>query len=370
MVIFELKTVITIIVLCAIICTTIIGNTFVILSVFLYRPLRTVQNFFIVSLAVADLTVAILVLPFSVGDIVTENWVFGSTLCKLWLTFDVMCCTCSILNLCMIALDRFWAITDPIMYRKKRTMKRVVLLIILVWTLSFLICSPPLLGWNNWPKVFDNSTECKLSSDKGYVIYSSSGSFFIPLIIMMTVYIKIYLANKKRLQLQAKMIQLTTMKHKGIVNAKIQNYLKENIDTLTEARNQDDNDLDECTSAAVSQQNLSAPVKGANSLANFVQQKQKISLAKERRAARTLGIIMGTFVVCWLPFFLTYVIFAICDSCGQPSGLVLNIVTWLGYLNSSLNPVIYTIFNLDFRKGFTYLLNCRKSRYPGSRITN
>jgi octopamine/tyramine receptor len=90
----------------------------------------------------------------------------------------------------------------------------------------------------------------------------------------------------------------------------------------------------------------------------FIEEKQRISLSKERRAARTLGIIMGVFVFCWLPFFLMYVIVPFCASCC-PSEKLINTVTWLGYINSALNPIIYTIFNLDFRRAFKKLLRLK-----------
>lgn len=90
------------VILTIIILLTIVGNILVILSVFTYKPLRIVQNFFIVSLAVADLTVAVLVLPLNVANMMIGRWEFGIHLCKMWLTSDVLCCTSSILNLCAI----------------------------------------------------------------------------------------------------------------------------------------------------------------------------------------------------------------------------------------------------------------------------
>lgn len=100
------ESVFTVVTLSLIIITTVLGNILVILSVFTYKPLRIVQNFFIVSLAVADLTVAILVLPLNVAYYVRGRWDFGIHVCKMWLTSDVLCCTASILHLCIIALDR------------------------------------------------------------------------------------------------------------------------------------------------------------------------------------------------------------------------------------------------------------------------
>lgn len=193
------------------IISTILGNCLVILSVFTYRPLRIVQNFFIVSLAVADLAVAILVMPLNVAYFVLGKWIFGIHVCKLWLTCDVLCCTASILNLCAIALDRFWAITDPINYAQKRTLKRVLGTIAGVWVLSMAISSPPLAGWNDWPEELEPGTPCQLTRRKGYVVYSSLGSFFVPLLIMSLVYLEIFLATRRRLRERAKQSRLGVM---------------------------------------------------------------------------------------------------------------------------------------------------------------
>ncbi len=201
----------TAVILTLIIVLTIVGNILVILSVFTYKPLRIVQNFFIVSLAVADLTVAILVLPLNVAYSIRGRWDFGIHVCKMWLTCDILCCTASILNLCAIAMDRFWAITDPINYAQKRTVGRVLKLIIGVWILSLLISSPPLLGWNDWPDHFDVETPCSLTTKKSYVIYSSLGSFFIPLIIMTIVYIEIFVATRRRLRERAQASKISAM---------------------------------------------------------------------------------------------------------------------------------------------------------------
>lgn len=102
----------------------------------------------------------------------------------------------------------------------------------------------------------------------------------------------------------------------------------------------------------------SALQKKPSTVNQFIEEKQKISLSKERRAARTLGIIMGVFVICWLPFFLMYVILPFCQSCC-PTNKFKNFITWLGYINSGLNPVIYTIFNLDYRRAFKRLLGIK-----------
>ena len=74
-------------------------------------------------------------------------WAFGDIICQLWLSTDVLLCTASILNLCLISLDRYWSITRPIDYVRARTPRRAALMISVVWTLSMLISLPPLVGW-------------------------------------------------------------------------------------------------------------------------------------------------------------------------------------------------------------------------------
>lgn len=414
----EWEAILTVSVLSFIIIFTITGNILVILSVFTYRPLKTVQNFFIVSLAVADIFVASLVLPLNVAYLVIGRWEFGIHVCKLWLTADVMCCTASILNLCVIALDRFWAISKPLDY--KRTLELVLSLILSVWVLSLLISSPPLLGWNDWPQEFTSDTRCQLTSKKGYVIYSSLGSFFIPLIIMTVVYVEIFIATRRRLRERAKAAskvnaykgkkkdsnggETKTSPNHEITVADAESISSEanyndntgktgddipicrgskkskspsETDKLQVVTNEEESNTynpensSESTKADQEQKMLPLPkpeknhkittkrsIKKTGGISQFIEERQKISLSKERRAARVLGIVMGVFIACWLPFFLMYVILPFCETCC-PSERLINFITWLGYINSGLNPIIYTVFNMDFRKAFKKLLRLK-----------
>ncbi|XP_077294923.1 octopamine-Tyramine receptor [Arctopsyche grandis] len=408
----EWEAALTAIILSFIIMVTVVGNILVILSVFTYKPLRIVQNFFIVSLAVADLTVALLVMPFNVAYSILGRWEFGILFCKMWVTSDVMCCTSSILNLCAIALDRYWAITDPINYAQKRTLERVLALIGGVWILSLVISSPPLLGWNDWPEEFLPETPCILTSQQGYVIYSSLGSFFIPLLIMTIVYIEIYIATRRRLRERAKASKINAFagknnkrdvkdpppppdqesvssetnhnEHPNVSDSVSNAKMKEKKMKRKKKKKDEDNNKGKLLAPPTAQEDsvtdnpehssggshkpvddqvalhpVTAPVvKKPGQVYQFIEEKQRISLSKERRAARTLGIIMGVFVVCWLPFFLMYVILPFCPSCC-PTDKLINFITWLGYINSALNPLIYTIFNLDYRRAFKKLLGIK-----------
>jgi len=127
----------------------IIGNSLVIAAVFTHRNLRTVTNTFIVSLAVADLLLGAVVLPFSSVNEILGWWPFGSIWCSAWLAIDVWVCTASILNLCAISLDRYLAISRPFEYPLLMSPTRAKVAVAVVWTLALAICLPPLFGWRD-----------------------------------------------------------------------------------------------------------------------------------------------------------------------------------------------------------------------------
>ncbi|ETE62492.1 5-hydroxytryptamine receptor 1A, partial [Ophiophagus hannah] len=128
--------------------------------------------------------VSVLVLPMAALYQVLGKWTLGQAMCDLFIALDVLCCTSSILHLCAIALDRYWAITDPIDYVNKRTPRRAAALISLTWLIGFLISIPPMLGWRT-PEDRSDPNACTISKDPGYTIYSTFGAFYIPLLLML-----------------------------------------------------------------------------------------------------------------------------------------------------------------------------------------
>ena len=101
------------------------------------------------------------------------------------------------------------------------------------------------------------------------------------------------------------------------------------------------------------------------SLAALMNERQKISLTRERRLSRTLGIIISVFLLCWLPFFVVYILSAFVDVARYVKEPLPTLILWLGYMNSACNPLIYTVFNVEFRTAFQRLLfsNCMKSSF-------
>ncbi|XP_062564674.1 D(3) dopamine receptor-like [Armigeres subalbatus] len=179
-----------VILFCLLIVVTVIGNTLVILSVITTRRLRTVTNCFVMSLAVADWLVGIFVMPPAVAVHLLGSWPLGWILCDIWISLDVLLCTASILSLCAISIDRYLAVTQPLNYSRRRRSKRLALLMILVvWVLALAITCPPILGWYEPGR--RELTQCRYNQNEGYVVFSAMGSFFIPMAVMIYVYVRI-----------------------------------------------------------------------------------------------------------------------------------------------------------------------------------
>ena len=181
-------------VLALVIVGTIIGNILVCVAVILVRKLRRPYNYLLVSLAVSDLCVAILVMPLAMVYEFLGEWKLGRTVCDIWVSFDVLSCTASILNLCMISVDRYLAITKPLEYGVKRTPKRMIAYIVFVWLGAAFISVPPVLILGN---EHEDGRTCIVCQNFWYQIYATFGSFYIPLSVMVTVYYKIFKAAKR-----------------------------------------------------------------------------------------------------------------------------------------------------------------------------
>eukprot|EP00095_Tigriopus_kingsejongensis_P006561 snap_masked-scaffold235_size242898-processed-gene-1.7 protein:Tk06561 transcript:snap_masked-scaffold235_size242898-processed-gene-1.7-mRNA-1 annotation:"alpha-2c adrenergic receptor" len=125
----------------------VVGNMLVVIAIATENNLTSIQNWFIASLAVSDMLIGLLVMPFSLSYELMGYWMFGGLWCEIHAAMDVFLCTASIMNICLISLDRYWSITRAIDYLNARTPNKVALMIVTVWLLSGLICIPPLLGW-------------------------------------------------------------------------------------------------------------------------------------------------------------------------------------------------------------------------------
>uniref|UniRef100_A0A803TUB1 G-protein coupled receptors family 1 profile domain-containing protein n=1 Tax=Anolis carolinensis TaxID=28377 RepID=A0A803TUB1_ANOCA len=359
------------------------------------RSLQTVANYLIGSLAVTDLTVSVLVLPMAALYQVLGKWTLGQVTCDIFISLDVLCCTSSILHLCAIALDRYWAITDPIDYVNKRTPRRAAVLISLTWLVGFLVSIPPMLGWRT-PQDRSDPDACTISKDPGYTIYSTFGAFYIPLLLMLVLYGRIFKAARFRIR---KSVKKADKKRKKDAPAAADTCL-----SLSPKRGGGSNSSNggpnraqeppavgalgsvACVNGSPAALEGNPAPRSAKALLPLpdpqppqpatqatpaserknqeprtAEAKRKTALARERKTVKTLGIIMGTFILCWLPFFIVALVLPLCTECYMPDWLGA-VINWLGYSNSLLNPVIYAYFNKDFQSAFKKIVRCKFCR--------
>ncbi|XP_035643370.1 5-hydroxytryptamine (serotonin) receptor 1A a [Oncorhynchus keta] len=378
--------VITSLLLGALILCSIFGNACVVAAIALERSLQNVANYLIGSLAVTDLMVSVLVLPMAALYQVLNKWTLGQEICDIFISLDVLCCTSSILHLCAIALDRYWAITDPIDYVNKRTPRRAVLLISVTWLIGFSISIPPMLGWR---KAEDraNPDACTISQDPGYTIYSTFGAFYIPLILMLVLYGRIFKAARFQVWKTVKKSEKAKVSDKCLAVSPAIFHKKINVEAggknwkhsveptskpscvngaVNHGENCESLEIIEVTNNSKNHLSLPNTPQSSQEVENRneknAEAKRKIALARERKTVKTLGIIMGTFIFCWLPFFIVALVLPFCaDSCYMPEWLGA-VINWLGYSNSLLNPIIYAYFNKDIQSAFKKIIKCKFHR--------
>lgn len=326
---------------------TTLSNAFVIATIYQSRKLHTPANFLIASLAVTDLLVSILVMPISALYTVSQTWTLGQIICDIWLSSDITCCTASILHLCVIALDRYWAITDAVEYTKKRTPARAAGMIATAWVIAISISLPPFF----WRQVkAEEVKSCNVNTDHiFYTIYSTFGAFYIPTLLLIALYGRIYVEARKRILKQS-----PSKPGKRLTSAHLITNSPGSVASNT-SLNYGTNETSSCDT------NSSANVNQVKvTVSDALLEKKRISAARERKATKTLGIILGAYIICWLPFFIYTLVVSGCKSCFHPE--LFDIFTWLGYLNSLINPIIYTMSNEDFKQAFHKLIRFRCCR--------
>lgn len=359
---------------------TVFGNSLVILAVIRERYLHTATNYFITSLAVADCLVGLVVMPFSALYEVLENtWFFGTDWCDIWRSLDVLFSTASILNLCVISLDRYWAITDPFSYPMRMTVKRAAGLIAAVWICSSAISFPAIVWWRAARDGEMPAYKCTFTEHLGYLVFSSTISFYLPLLVMVFTYCRIYRAaviqtrslkiGTKQVLMASGELQLTLRIHRGGTTRDQANQVAGggggggggggSLSHSHSHSHHHHHNHGGGTTTSTPEEPDDEPLSALhnNGLArhrhmgkNFSLSRKLAKFAKEKKAAKTLGIVMGVFIVCWLPFFVVNLLSGFCIECIEHEEIVSAIVTWLGWINSCMNPVIYACWSRDFRR--------------------
>ncbi|NXY12773.1 5HT2A protein, partial [Atrichornis clamosus] len=319
-----------------VIVLTIAGNILVIMAVSLEKKLQNATNYFLMSLAIADMLLGFLVMPVSMLTILYGYaWPLPRKLCAIWIYLDVLFSTASIMHLCAISLDRYIAIRNPIHHSRFNSRTKAFAKIIAVWTISVGISMPiPVFGLQDDSKVFKKDIFKKdicLLADENFVLVGSFVAFFIPLTIMVVT----YFLTIKSLQKEAMLC----------VN---------DIGPKTKFASFSFLPQSSLSSEKLFQRSLNRDVGTSG-------RRTMQSISNEQKASKVLGIVFFLFVVMWCPFFITNVMAVICKkSCKEDviAGL-LNVFVWVGYLSSAVNPLVYTLFNKTYRSAFSRYIQCR-----------
>lgn len=267
-----------------VIILTIFGNGIVCASFYTFRDLRTICNYFIISLAISDILVAILGMPFWLVLQLTDlsnNSVIQGELYLFWQCMDIFFGTASIMNLAAVSADRHVAITAPYSYPYVMTSRRALLILCFAWIYAVVVSSLRLLdGW---------------LQNGGYQYFVFIASFVLPLLFMIAMYARIYIVARR----QARRI------------GRSRNY------------------------------------------------------TTDVKAAKTIAVVIGVFVFCWAPFFVSVIGYI--DNIHFYPLIIYKGAKWLEYLNSCLNPLLYTCLNKTYRRAFRRLFTRWRGRLERTR---
>ncbi|OCT56435.1 trace amine-associated receptor 4 [Xenopus laevis] len=280
-----------------------IGNLIVIISVSHFKQLHSPTNFLILSLAVTDFILGLVVMPYSMVRSLTSCWYFGDLFCKLHSCIDMALSITSKFHLFFISVDRYYAVCRPLHYYKNITNNVILVFLFISWSVSSMYSFGLVFsnihteGIQHYIASYTCIGSCSLAFNKIWGTVSALVTFFVPGTLMIGIYIHIFsVANK-----QAKLV-----------------HNHHNVQT-------------DQPSVTI-----------------------KVSVRAESKAAKTLSIVMGVFLFCWLPFFILTVVDPYINFLTPED--VYNTVLWLGYFNSGLNPIIYALFYPWFQNTFQFII--------------
>ncbi|KAM9666629.1 LOW QUALITY PROTEIN: trace amine-associated receptor 8-like [Trichechus inunguis] len=281
---------------------TVFGNLLVMISVLHFKQLHTPTNFLIASLACADFLAGVTVMPFSMVRSVESCWYFGAQFCAFHRCCDVAFCYSSLFLLCFISIDRYIAVTDPLVYPTKFMVSVSGICITLSWILPIVSGAVFYTGVNDdgmeeLVSALNCTGGCQIAVNQDWVLVDFL-LFFIPTLVMIILYSKIFLIAKQ----QAIKIETT------------------------------------------------------NSKAESSSESYKARVAKtERKAAKTLGVTVVAFMISWLPYTIDSLIDAFMGFITP--AYIYEVCCWGTYYNSAMNPLIYALFYPWFRKAIKLILS-------------
>ncbi|XP_058612346.1 trace amine-associated receptor 4-like [Onychostoma macrolepis] len=278
---------------------TVFGNLLVIISISHFKQLQSPTHLIVRSLAASDCLLGSLVMPYNMVQSVEGCWYLGDFLCKVHSSLNMTFCMSSLLHLSLISVDRYWAICDPLRYKMRVTNNTVTVFINFIWLFSF--------GYSFFV-VFSGISaagmemlilqtycvgNCVVFFNKEWSVICAVFLLFLPGMIMSSLYVKIFCVARKH--------------------------------------------------AKVMSERATGGIKSQS------------SAHRERKAAKTLAIVMGVYLFCWLPFFTAAALDPFFNY--WTPAVVFDALFWFAYFNSTCNPLIYGFFYPCFQKAFKILIS-------------
>ncbi|XP_076130003.1 trace amine-associated receptor 13c-like [Alosa pseudoharengus] len=278
---------------------TVFVNLLVIISISHFKQLHTPTNLLILSLAVADLLVGLIVIPVEAIQLVETCWYFGKEFCFVFQCIVYALLSSSLGHLVLIAVDRYAAVFDPLLYSQRITVNKTFMSISLIWSFSVLY-NLVLLYCNRSVNFFGDQSfcqgQCFLYISFEWGIFDLIISFIAPCAVMITLYLKIF-------------------------------------------------------QVATYQANIIISISAGAGYADH----NKVSRKSESKAAKTLGIVVTVFLLCWIPYYLCL----LTADASEASALTITLLTWILYTNSCMNPLIYALFYTWFKTAVKHILTLK-----------
>ncbi|OXA54382.1 putative G-protein coupled receptor No18 [Folsomia candida] len=298
----------------------IVGNGLVLLAWIFYKPVRKPQNSYLLSLAVVDLLVGVILCPTMIGELGWHPWRWGREWCQIYLLADWLLTTSSVLHLVAISMDRYHVIFDTATYTRRRTFPFFLRRICFLWTVTFWLITPPMRDWGGMGERSVQLGMCLSNMSTELSVHFAFGSFVLPVAL------------------------LVGLRSLGGWKA------------AAEVR-----EIAEYWEQSESEGGLYAEGISVIIIGKTVEDEVS-KFKRSRRAAKMLGLIIGAYILTWLPFTVEYAISGFIPEGNRPDPLISAATVAICYSNSAFNPAIYAYCNPDFRKGFIKLVMFWKKR--------
>ncbi|XP_060109827.1 histamine H3 receptor-like [Heteronotia binoei] len=390
-----------------VVLSTVLGNALVILAFVVDKSLRTQGNFFFLNLALADLLVGGFCIPLYIPYILTGEWKFGKGLCKLWLVVDYLVCTASVFNIVLISFDRFISVTKAVSYRAQKGMTRnTVVKMVMVWVAAFLLYGPAIISWEYIAQrsiLPEKECYAEFFYNWYFLMIASTIEFFTPFISVTYFNLSIYFNIRKRTPIRVGSLppgrKDGELRFQGKKREHTVFFVKPNrkrsqrrANSLSPARpavsGLDEHNLERPSVDFNITQDLpplQVDIQTKSPWDSFYKALESISsatkktdvantmasrfrLSRDKRVAKSLAIIVCVFGLCWAPYTLLMIIRAACHGrCIHHS--LYEASFWLLWLNSAINPVLYPLCHMSFRKAFFKLLCPGKAKIHPNMFT-